>query len=138
MAILTSADYPTIRAAIEVTLSSEQLPDAVIAMPIYVEAAEAEIARRVPDALESTDPVVIATLKRAAIYLTAALIAPAVPRLTSERYGDQAYGREATDYQALAQALRNKVDDELATLDPVAGTPVMPMMFTLASGRRGR
>jgi hypothetical protein len=138
MAILTSADYPAVRAAIEATLSVEQAPDAVIAMPIYVGAAEDEIARRAPDAITNPDPTVQATLKRAAIRLTAALLCPAIPSLTSERYGDQSYGRKATDYLALAQSLRGQVDSDLALLDPVATAPTRPTMFTVATGRRGR
>jgi hypothetical protein len=139
MALLTSSDYPAIRAAIDVSLDSTMLSDDVIAMPIYAEAAEAEVLVRDPLAL-SREGSAWQRVVNAAIYLAAARLVRAVVWIKSEEIGgERQYSRQETDLNALIADLRGKAEAELAAvLEPTATAPSRPTMFTLASGRRGR
>ncbi len=135
---LTSVHYPAIRAAIDVTLTAELVPDAVIALDVYVGAATRAVQARDPLWATRTGDDAI-RLTTAAILLTAAALAPAVPQIVSERWGDQTYQRQPADMHALAAALRARADAALATvLAPSDAASDRPTMFTLASGRRGR
>jgi hypothetical protein len=135
MALPLTEDYPDVRAAIDISLDTVILPDSVISMAPYAEAAEAELARRVPGYSEDD-----ARIQRAAIYLTAALLCPAVPHLIAERQADgQQYQRQPFDAAARAEALRALADAEI---NEVLGeddlTAQRPTVFALACGRRGR
>lgn len=138
MALLTSADYPAIRAALDVALDSTILPDATIALDIYLGAAEREVAALDPDSGTRTGDD-LARVKSAVVYLTAALLAPAIPWIVRESVGGQSYERVREDWGALASALRQRAHAEIATvLDPTQVTPTRPAVFALAAGRRGR
>lgn len=108
MALLTSADYPEIRDAIDVSLDSDSLPDSVIGRSIYVGRAEAYIASRTTDTDDSA--------KRACIYYTAYLLVKleAIPALKSEDYGVGGnYSREPFNAVRKAAALLEQVEEEL-------------------------
>lgn len=135
---LTSAHYPAIRAAIDVTLTAELLPDAVIGLDVYVGAAVRTVQARDP-LWETRTGDAAQQLTLAAILLTAAALAPAVPQVVSERWGDQTYQRQPADMARLAAELRARADAALAAvLAPSDAASDRPTMFTLASGRRGR
>jgi hypothetical protein len=134
MAILSSADYPAVRAALDASLNPQQLPDATIAQDIFVGAAEAELLRRVPDAASRTGDE-LKRVKRALVYLTAALLAHSVVRLTSVsiQTRDLSYSRQTFDPDEKAAELRGRAETEISGLiAPGETTSSMPTMFTLA------
>lgn len=138
MALLSSADYPTVRAALDVKLTAATLADATIALPIYLGAAEAEIVRRDPLAASRTGAA-LQHVKNACVLLCAALLAPAMPSLTGEDIGSYAYTRKAIDWPARAAELRLAAERELAAvLTPATVTTASrPTMFAVAAGGRG-
>lgn len=140
MAILSAADYPAIRAALDVGLNATQLPDATIAQGIFLGAAEDELLRKVPGAETMTGDD-LARVKRALVWLTAAYLAHSVVRLTSVNIQtrDLSYSRQTFDPDAKAAELRARAGVEVAALvTPSATVPARPTMFTLAGGGRGR
>lgn len=138
MSLLSASDYPAIRAALDVSLKATALPDAVIALPIYQGAAESEVLARDPEA-ENRSGAALQRVVNAAIFLTAAYLASALPTITAETVGRYSYQRD-TDWGARAAELRQRADAELAAvLTPdAAARPLPPGMFAVASGRRGR
>lgn len=139
--LITSDDYPAVRAALDVSLSESELPDGVISQRIYAGAARDEVLQRVPTAESETDVDTIERLKRAVIYLTAARLAPAVVRITSISItsGDRSYSRQTFDPTARAAELRAMAEQELSEVEePDDATPARPPMFALVSGQRGR
>jgi hypothetical protein len=134
---LTSASYPGIRAALDVSLDATVLPDAVIALSIYQGAGERDVEQQDPDWATRTGPEATA-LQNAAIYYIAARLAPAIPALTAEQFGaGQRYTREAFDAAAVAADLRARGDAELALVLGETAVAV-PTLFTTAHGYRGR
>src|SRR5215510_10127369 len=97
--IVQPVDYGAVRAALDTSLDTTALPDATIALPIFLDAADLEIKRRDP-AWASRTGDAATHLKNAAIYLTAALLAPAVPRVTEEilNAGNYRYRLEPIDW----------------------------------------
>ena len=140
MAILTSLDYPAVRAALDVNLNAQSLPDATITQDIFLGAAESDVLRRVPEA-ESLTGDDLARVKRAAVWLAAAYLAHSVVRITSMsvQTRDLSYSRQTFDPDEKAAELRARAEREFGMLlAPTAVTPGRPTMFTLAAGRRGR
>ena len=138
MTILDDSSYPAIRAAIDLSLDSTALPDATIALPIFLDAADLEVKARDPLWATRMDDE-LTQLTNAAIYLTAARIAPALPRLLGETFGDYRYQLQAVDMEARASALRSLADAALDSyLDVDDLTTDRPGKFAVASGRRGR
>jgi len=140
MPILSDTDYPAIRAALDVGLNAQQLPDAIIEQDIFLGAAEAELVRRVADAAGKTGDD-LNRVKRAAVWLTAALLAHSVVRITSMsvQTRDLSYSRQTFDPDEKAAELRSRAEAEIAMLlTPTDATPARPTMFTLAGGGRGR
>lgn len=138
--LLTPDDYPEIRAALDVSLSEAELPGTVIGRRIYAGAARDEVLARYPTAETETDQAVIERLKRAVVLLAAARLAPAIVRITSITItqGDRNWSRQTFDPEQRAAELRAMAEQELsALLEPESAAPTMPIMFTLASGRRG-
>mgnify|MGYP003600082673 CR=1 FL=1 len=140
MTILTSTDYPAIRAALDVQLNAQTLPDATIGQDIFLGAAEAELLKRVPMAasLTGTD---LARVKRALVWLTAAYLAHSVVRITSlsVQTRDLSYSRQTFDPDEKASELRSRAEAEIGMLlTPSESAPGRPTMFTLAVGTRGR
>lgn len=133
MALLNSADYPAIRAAIDVSLDAATLPDSVIAMDINAGAADREVKARVPNAEAQTGDN-FQRCRSAAIWLTAANIAPALPLLTAEGQDGYSYTRQSRDMERLAQTLREKALDALREVSATTRTP----QFVVGSARRGR
>lgn len=138
MALLSAADYPAIRAAIDVSLTARVLPDSVIGLPIYVDAAEAEVLARDPLA-ESRTGAALQHVTNAALLLVASFLAAAMPGYTAEDFSDYSYQRK-DDWAARAAELRQRAEAELAAV-LAASAPTTynrPTMFTVASGRRGQ
>lgn len=138
--LITSAEYPAIRAALDTELDSDKLPDSIIALSIYKEKARQDVLKRDPDA-ESRTGDKFTHVQNAAIYLCAALLAPAVIRVTSVNVQgrDLSYQRRIWDPADKAAELRELAEQELAAvLTPTDDTPGMPTMFTVAGGTRGK
>jgi hypothetical protein len=139
MAFLALDDYATIRAAIDISLSSAALPDSIISMSIYQGAAELGVLARDPLAATriGTDAQHIVN---AVIYWTAALLVPAIPKLTREQFDTEyTVNRAQMDPLVQARTLRGLADAELdAVLAAGKTTPERPTMFALAHGCRGR
>lgn len=140
MPILTTVDYPAIRAALDSNLATTDLPNSMIAEPIFAPAAEAELLGRVPTAASMTGEDA-ARVKRALIYLTAARLAPSVVRVTSlsVQTRDLSYSRQTFDPAKKAAELRAAAEAELGALLVVAATEIGGPFtaFTLARGNRG-
>lgn len=138
-AILSSAEYPAIRAALDVSISSNDLPDTVIGQTIFLAAAESELVDRVPTAAAMTGEN-LARVKRILIWLTAAYLAGSVVRITSMtvQTRDLSYSKAIFDPEKKAAELRARAEVEISLLTtPEASNPGMPTMFTRATGTRG-
>ena len=140
MAILSVADFDSIRKIIDLDLAANDLPDTVINQDVFLGSAEREVIARYPDAESETGDDLL-RIKAAAIYLTAARIAPTVVRKTSINIQtrDSSYSKPAFDGQKRAQELRSLADTELnEVIQPSATAPTRPTMFAVASGTRGK
>jgi hypothetical protein len=142
---LSPVEFASVRASIDVSLDISNLPDDVIALPMYRDEAERWVTTMNPMAatyLPGT-PEYLKT-QVAAIYACAALILPAVPNLTSESYGTEfRYTRKELDMNAMQNQLWSRAMTALRSAQ--GGTGVVPadekppvrFVFTLARGRRG-
>jgi hypothetical protein len=140
VALLTDpADYIAVRAAMDLSLKEPNVPDSIIQLDIFQGAAEREVLARDPEA-ESREDDELARVKAAAVYLTAALLLPAVPQLLRERLGDQTYERLQLDVAARVAALRKMAFRELGVVsDPVnVNTIASPHFFGVLHGDRGK
>lgn len=141
MALITPAEYPEIRAVLDTSLTSTQVPDAMIEYSIYLGRAEREIIGMYPSAqtvvTAGTDTAAIAVIKRATIYLVAALLAPAIPRLLKEHLGIYNYTRKMQELDEQVDYLRGMVESELSTIVDIAFSDIIPTLFTVARGNRG-
>ncbi len=135
--ILTSpTDYVSVRRLVGMWLTTDELPDDVIDDPVYLGVAEAEVGQLVPD--WATNPQ-LPLIKIATAYLTAALLVPAMPNITSETWnGEHTYQREPIDLIALSDKYRSMgigyLQDVLG-VDPTAFE--VPTLFT-TGGPSGR
>ena len=136
MAFLTAAEYASIRAALDVSLDADALPDSIIELPIYSGSAELEIYRRDPE-LYSRTGVHKRRCINAMILLTAAYLAPAMPQITSETLGDVTHGYETINWIKLAAELRGRADSELSSVISATSVTPVPSMFSVATGGRG-
>lgn len=138
MTLLTAADYPAIRAAIETTLDSTTLPDSIIALDLYSGAGQRDVLAL--DSLAATRAgTELLHAQTAAILFTAARLCGALPQITRERFPDHEYQRRETDPQTQANALRTLAAAEIdAYLDVGDLISTRPTRFTVATGRRGR
>jgi hypothetical protein len=117
--ILTEADYPSVRRALDVSLdlgvtddAKRTLPNAVIEDPVFLDAAEAEVMRAYPpagdvDALPIDEA---GHVRRWTILVTAARIAPRLPSLTSEGFADQSWAWKRTGLDELVTTLRAEAE----------------------------
>jgi hypothetical protein len=132
--LLDASAYPAIRAALDVTLDSAVLPDATIALPLYLGLADLEVKRRDPDwATRAGDA--LQHLENAAVLLTAAYLAPAIPALTREKFPDYEYWGPRPPVTEQAKDLRARALAELAQTTGVALLPA-GKFFTIARGTR--
>jgi hypothetical protein len=122
MAILTEDDYPDIRAVISDGLDSNSLPDPRIALSIFQGEAEEEVIQRV-GAFEELEEAAQAHARKAAIYLTAARIAPTITAIAY--FGsDGNFDRVTFNGRAQAQILKAYAEEELAKVGDEAAEPL--------------
>lgn len=141
MFILSAADWPEVRTALDVTLDSTLLPDATLEMDAYNGEAEREVLALDPNALTysaGTDNA--RRVRLAAIYLTAARLALSLPVLVSEQTpSGQRYQRQAWDPVTLSGRLRSLATEVINTyLYPSTPASAIPFMFGTVAGCRGR
>lgn len=145
--ILTTADYPAVLAALDTLLTSAQVPDSLLDLPIYSEAAIQDVydaysaAGSAANPANETNAANQTRITRAAIYYCAARLAPAVVRITSLQITtrDGSYSRQVFDPAKRAAELQAMAAEELADiLEPSEETPNRPTVFALARGYRGR
>jgi hypothetical protein len=136
--LLTSANYPAIRAAIDITLDTTSLPDAIIALDTFIGAGMRDVLLLDPLA-ESRAGTDLQHAQTAAILFTAARLVPALPQIVKEAFPDHSYERSRVDSAARAAELRQLAAAEIdAYLDPSNAVSERPTRFAVASGRRGR
>jgi siderophore synthetase component len=138
--LLTPSDYAAVRAALDISLTEAVLPDSVIELDVYLGAAEREVRAAVPDA-ESQVGENLERCRAAAILICAANLAPAIPRLQSERLADYTYQAQSVDWAKLAAALKERAKNELmavTTTDTAEqASQFRHPVFGVAKGRRG-
>lgn len=121
MALLTTADYPAIRAAIDISLDAAALPDAIIGLDLYAGAAQRAVRVRDPQA-ESRTGEQRAVITLAAVLWCAGLLAPALPAISRETHGNDTYQRLTRDPALLGAELITRAETEIASVVG-AGSP---------------
>lgn len=141
MAILSAADYPDVRRALDATLDARLLPDSVLDSPIYLGEAERRVIARLPGAAALTGADAITT-RVATVFILAALVAPVVPLITREQDKDYSYQRAEMDWSGRASQLLADADALLAGLVGEAvsaeADTTASWLFGLASADRGQ
>lgn len=142
MTSLWVADSPDmVRAALDLSLDANTLPDEVIENAIFVDDAEDEVFAFDVNAAGYTDildPTKKRRAERAVALLVASRMALQLPVILSEQLGDWRYQRQPYDSAGMYALLRRRA---LALIDLNTGntgetTPLFA--FGLASGSRGR
>ncbi len=136
-ALETLLDKNAVRAAIRVNMTSAELGDDIIGLPIFSGAAILEVKNRVPGAEDLTgDPLLHVT--NAINLLTAAFIVDSLPQIKRSKTaeGDEI---ELFGLATSASFLRERAGEEIAiVVEAPASVAGQPVMFTLARGYRGR
>jgi hypothetical protein len=130
-------DYPSIRRAIDVTLDEEAIPNDALEDPFVIPRAEQEVVGWFPAAglfalLSEADKQAV---RSATILLAAANLAPRVPMLTAESFGDHRYTRTQEQLSDMVQRLRGEAwtaIQKLADPDNTAGAVHGGRRFRLA------
>ena len=138
MGVLTASEYMDIRAALDVTLDEDALPDDIIERLPYAPTAELWLLARDPQA-PTRAGVQQTYILMALVSYCASLLAPAMPNILAETQGPYVYSRQAVNWEARAIDLRGRAEQALGmVLQPTTpAVPAIPTMFALASGRRG-
>lgn len=141
--LLDLIDADEVRAALDVSLNPRALPDDAIDRAVFAGRAVYEISRRDSHAADREGEE-RERLALALNLLTASLIAPAVPSIVQESFGDGSnYKRQEIDWLKRAATLRQQSDEEMALLlnsnnPTTARASLMPPFFALARGGRGK
>ncbi|MEW6210148.1 MAG: hypothetical protein AB1631_17410 [Acidobacteriota bacterium] len=131
-------DPVQVRAALDLSLTESDLPDATIQLPLFTGPAVAEVRRRDPQA-ESREGEELEHIKNALNLLVAAGLALSFPQITRQQSAEgDAYQRNVVSATDLAADLRQRADEELNEVIGADTTSTMPTFFGLATGRRGR
>lgn len=141
MAILTTADYDEVRAALSLDIDANDLPDSVIGRDVYQGAAEREVLVLAPNAMNyAPGSPEWDHVRVAAIFFTAARLALRLTRVSSERIASWSASYLTMDPEQLAASLRAQAMAELGAIAGVLQdltTTIAPRTMTLASGGRG-
>jgi hypothetical protein len=138
-AILTTAEYPEIRAVISLDVDQKALPNDVIALDPYQGEAERWAVRLDPQAATRTGAT-LRQLKTAIVFKIASFVVKAMPQLIEENFKvGEGFKRQSVDVDARAEDLAQRAADAMAAyLSPTPATKSIPTLFTTAPGRRGR
>jgi hypothetical protein len=121
--ILTSADYPQVRAAISVEWDAKMLPDSIIALPAFQGLAERWAKERVLAWATVTD-CQLERLKLAICLKTAALLIPSLPHTTQENFnGEGSFTKVTVDWVKRAAELHGQAENEISG---ILGEPIPP------------
>lgn len=125
MISLTVAEFPAVRAAIDITLDAKSLPDEVIGLPTYAGEAERWVLATDPaSVLYTPGSDQYAQAQVAAIFACAAMLVPMVPMLTGETYGQAyRYTRKEVDQAALEASLWDRARTALSRASGDAPVP---------------
>lgn len=138
--IARPSDFDQVRACLDPTASADRaaLPDEVIALPIFLGAAESEVQARDPDWATRSGAALL-HLRNAVVYLTAERLLRMARDVTSEQIGDYRYTLVPLDRPALAATMRQLASQELqAVLAPLGSAASdIPRLFAVAPGGRG-
>jgi len=136
MSIISSDDFDSVRAALDTSLEADDLPDVLIALPIYAGRAELLLLERDPLAATRVGTEAL-HIRLAAIFFTASLIAPAIPAITSLKADEVQYAR-TIDWYVRAGDLRALADAEIDAVLNVGfeDDADRPIAFTTAGGGR--
>jgi hypothetical protein len=145
MALVTSADWPEVRALLDAQLTPNDLKDAVIAADAHAGRAQREVLGRITNAqaLVDADGDDGKRVKLAVKCLIAASLAPVVVRLTSVQVSgrDGAYSRQTFDPTKRAAELRAQAEEQIAEVlkpsEVASRTYALPITFRAARGTRG-
>ena len=139
MPILTAAEFPSVRRAIDPTLTERELPDSTIADEVYQTRAEDAVLARDPAAATRTDADQKRRVRLAAILFLAAELVTAVPTLRGRSIGRYSEQREVEPPAVRASRLRARAHGELdLLLGKSAAAAAGAALFTTAAGGRGR
>jgi hypothetical protein len=92
--LLDISDAPEVRAAIGTQVTTADVADSTVMLDVYAGVASDRVLE-LRDALNAAVPNDHPLLRRATVYLTAALIAPTVPHVLSERTPDYQFQQQA-------------------------------------------
>lgn len=145
MALIDETSFDAVRAAIDISLSANDLPDKTIKLSIYQGTAENWVLARDSAAANykeggsTPDATKWARVQNATIYKLAALLCPVIPNIIRDDFGEnESWQRKPMDYAGRAQELADLAAGELASyLETSPTTAVLPTFFTLGCGRRG-
>lgn len=135
--VLTSADYPSIRQAIDIRLDEIDIPDTTIALDIYAGFAVRRVVGRLPNPYDvSLDP----TVKTACIFSCAALLIPAMKQIQNEQIAGHEKTFKVIDWDKKIRELEGRIDQIvgsiLVTIGGVGSNIAMPGFFTVAKANR--
>lgn len=134
--LITVDDCPSVRAAIDVSLSADMIPDDVVMLDVFAGVADREVRDKDPDILTRTEPELV-RLRTATVYYTAANLVLSVPQMIAENIGGYHYQIKSIDPNKRYQDLRAMGDGEIAAVVATDEPPNRPTIFTLASASRG-
>ena len=130
MALIGTAEYPSVRFAIDIRLTTVSLPDDVIDQPIFAPEANLDILEIIPDA-ESFTGNKLTRVKNATIYLTALKILPSVPHLIDQSIlGDRDKWR-VIDLEDQEEKLLDRFDENINRVGVYRN---LPHVFCLDGG----
>jgi len=142
---LTAAEFPAIRASIDISLDTSSLPDDIIGLSTYAGEAERWVMATDPLAVTYTPGTDEFDAARAAsIFACAAMLVQAVPMLTGETWGGAyRYTRKDVDLAALESSLWDRARTALTrasgeTPTPTTGKPPSRFIFGKASAAYSR
>jgi hypothetical protein len=115
MALLSSGDYPAIRALIDTALTSGELADAAIGYDQVIGYADRLVKAYVPLA-ESLTGDNLLRAKLAARLIAASELAKSAPQITDVKIGPYTEGRQDVDWRRLSRELRLRADKEIQAL----------------------
>ena len=134
-------ELDNVRWAIDSDLTADDLPNAIIASPLYLENAEAWVKRLVTDAESKTGADLIA-VKNAVYFYTGALIVPTMRQrlqTTTTMGEDNSLSVRYKDYkwEDRQKELFDKAYAQVQTVVGIDDSPVVPYFFEVHAGGRG-
>ena len=138
-------EYDDVRAALDVELSEDDLPDDIIDARIYKDAAVRDVDRKLRERSKAADFVVPVegdtawSQYRDAVILTiAAFLSPHVPRITAQTVGSIRRDFDEMGWRELQRALFSRIETILNELESQPIAERVPNSFSIARGGRAK